>query len=292
MTKGNVELLDLEGSRRLEVRVDGDDRLPALLYCHDTPSAAVAFPLLEEALSRAGLRLVSWSRPGYGRSTTQRNRSVRSTAEDAKAVCAHLNLEQFAVAGWSGGGPHALAIAAMVPGCTEALLLSGFGPATVPDLDFLAGMNEAVIEEFTLAFDGEEEFEAALSDAATELQTVTREGLVEALGGDLCERDQLTLRGPLGDFLVRSFQHAVVRTSAGWRDDDSALVRNWGFPLDQVRVPVTVASGTADTRVPPAHGAWLASHLPQASAHVYEGAGHLSIWEHVGELLSEIREVR
>ncbi|MEI6701642.1 MAG: alpha/beta hydrolase, partial [Actinomycetota bacterium] len=196
------------------------------------------------------------------------------------------------VAGWSGGGPHALAIAAMVPGCTEALLLSGFGPATVPDLDFLTGMNDAVIEEFTLAFEGEEEFEAALIDAAVELQTVTREGLLEALGGDLCEQDQLALQGPLGDFLVKSFQHAVMKTSAGWRDDDSALVRNWGFSLDHVRVPVTVASGGADTRVPPSHGAWLANHLPQASAKVFEGAGHLSILEHLGELLSEMTDVR
>ncbi len=292
MTKGNVELLDLEGSRRLEVRVDGDDSLKTLLFCHDTPGAAVGFPLLETAAADAGFRLVSWSRPGYGRSTTQRNRSIRSTADDARAVCSHLNLEQFSVAGWSGGGPHALSIAAMVPLCTEVLLLSGFGPATVPDLDFLTGMNDSVIEEFTLAFEGEGEFEEALIDAAEELQTVTREGLTEVLGGDLRERDQLALFGPLGDVLVKSFQHAVMKTSAGWRDDDSALVRNWGFSLDHVRVPVTVAIGGADTRVPPSHGEWLASHLPHATVQVLNDAGHVSILEHLGELLSAMAKNR
>ncbi|MEI6701210.1 MAG: alpha/beta fold hydrolase, partial [Actinomycetota bacterium] len=119
MTKGNVELLDLEGSRRLEVRVEGDEALKTLLFCHDTPSAAVGFPLLETAATEAGFRLVSWSRPGYGRSTTQRNRSIRSTADDARAVCAHLGRQQFSVWGGSGGKHHALAIASMGPGCRD-----------------------------------------------------------------------------------------------------------------------------------------------------------------------------
>jgi len=278
-----VTLLDLDGGRRLEVRSVGDANLPALFYCHGTPGSAVAFPTLEHHTQQAGLRLISWSRPGYGRSTAQRNRSVRSIASDATAVAQHFGLESFVVAGWSGGGPHALAIAAMTPGCLGALIIAGVGPATVPGLSFLDGMGEENIEEFSLAFEGGEEFEAFIEESAEAMAELTVEDLVEALGTLAPPPDAKALHGSLGEVVVESFRHGCAATGAGWRDDDVAFVKPWGFDLGVIRVPVRIVQGGLDTMVPAAHSTWLVDHLRTATGTVLDAEGHISIWDHLGE---------
>ena len=278
-----VTLLDLDGGRRLEVRSVGDPGLPAMLYCHGTPGSAVAFPALEHHAEAAGLRVISWSRPGYGRSTTQRNRSVRSVASDASAVCAALKIENFVVAGWSGGGPHALAIAAMTPGCVGALIIAGVGPATVADLSFLGGMGEENIEEFSLAFEGGEEFEAFIEESAEVMAEITVADLIDALGTLAPPKDVAALQGPLGRMVVESYRHGCVATGAGWRDDDVAFVKPWGFDVDLVRVPVRIVQGGLDTMVPAGHSRWLVEHLRNATGEVMEREGHISIFDHLAQ---------
>jgi len=277
----SVTLLDLDGGRRLEVRSVGNPDLPALLYCHGTPGSSVSFPALEQLCEAAGLRLISWSRPGYGRSTAQRNRSVRSIASDAAQVVEHFQLESFVVAGWSGGGPHALAIAAMTKGCVGALVIAGVGPATIADLSFLDGMGDENIEEFSLAFDGGEEFEAFIEESAEAMADITAAQLAEALGTLAPPPDALALEGPLGDVVAESFRHGCGASGAGWRDDDVAFVKPWGFDLDVISVPVRIVQGSLDTMVPAAHATWLVDHLRTATGEVLAGVGHISIWEHL-----------
>ena len=288
MSKQHAFLLDLDGNRRLEVRREGTATNGTLLYCHGTPSAAVAFPALLEAADAAGLEVISWSRPGYGKSSRQRNRTIRSVASDAQAILDYFAIERFVVAGWSGGGPHALAIAALTPGCTGALILAGVGPATVADLDFLAGMAEENIEEFSLAFDGDDDFEAAIGEMAAEMGTVTLEDLVEQLGGLAPEPDARAIDGPMGPYLVESFHHAVENGAGGWVDDDLAFVKDWGFDLNRIAVPVTVVQGAHDTMVPLAHGEWLASHVPAAVARMEPTHGHISLWSLASDLLTDL----
>jgi pimeloyl-ACP methyl ester carboxylesterase len=233
---------------------------------------------------------VSWSRPGYGKSTAQRNRTVRSIAADAQLVVEALALEAFVVAGWSGGGPHALAIAALTKGCRGALVLAGVGPATVADLSFLDGMGEENIEEFSLAFEGGEEFEAFIEESATAMAQLTVADLVDALGTLAPPPDAEALRGPLGDVVVDSFRHGCQVSGAGWRDDDVAFVKPWGFELDAISVPVRIVQGGLDTMVPQAHGAWLVSHLRTATGRVLPEEGHISIWDHLDEEFSFLRD--
>lgn len=278
-----VTLLDLDGGRRLEVRSVGSPQFPAVLYCHGTPGAAVVFPTLEAHAEAAGLRLISWSRPGYGRSTTQRNRSVRSIASDAAAVVEYFSLTEFCVAGWSGGGPHALAIAAMTPGCVAALIIAGVAPATVPGLSFLEGMGEENIEEFSLAFEGGEEFEAFIDESAEAMVEVSAADLLDALGTLAPPPDVKALEGPLGEAVAASFRHGCATTGAGWRDDDVAFVKPWGFDLDLVRVPLHIVQGALDAMVPAAHATWLVDHLRTATGVILGDVGHISIWDHLAE---------
>src|SRR5690348_11857080 len=149
-------LLTISG-RRLEVLVEGPEGAPGLVFHSGTPSAAVRFPPLSEVAAAHGLRLVTWSRPGYAGSDPAPGRSVADVVADTTAVLDALGVGEFVTIGWSGGGPHALACAALLPDrCRAAATIAGVAPSTAEDLDWVAGMGEENVEEFGLAMQGGE----------------------------------------------------------------------------------------------------------------------------------------
>src|SRR5262245_26773670 len=135
MATAMVETAD---GRTLEVLTSGpDDGLP-LLFHWGTPQGAVRYGIVERPAGARGLRMVSYSRPGYGMSSPwHRPATVADDAADAIAVLDHLGLDEFVTLGWSGGGPRALACAALYPGrCRAATSGGGVAPYGVPDLDY------------------------------------------------------------------------------------------------------------------------------------------------------------
>src|SRR5215213_72335 len=101
------------GGRRLDVLRHGPaDAFPLVFHC-GTPNAPDEFPALFEATIGKGWQLVAHARPGYAGSTRQPGRTVADVADDTAAILDHLSLDRFVTLGWSGGGPHALACAAL-----------------------------------------------------------------------------------------------------------------------------------------------------------------------------------
>jgi pimeloyl-ACP methyl ester carboxylesterase len=265
------------GGRRLQVLVSGpDDGLP-LVFHNGTPTGLVAFGPMVAAAAERGLRTVMYARPGYGTSTPDPGRQVADAATDVAAVLDELGAEQFVTAGWSGGGPHALACAVLLPGrCRGAASIAGLAPYGADSLDWLAGMAGENLAEFGAALAGEAELSAFLAAAATELRGITAAQVADGLGDLVSEVDRSVATGEFANYLAAAFNAAVSTGIAGWRDDDLAFVRDWGFVVDQ-GAPVTVWQGDQDRMVPFAHGQWLAAHVPTARAHLVAGAGHLSL---------------
>ena len=264
--------------RRLEVLAAAPGSGRALVFHSGTPSAAVPFAPLVEAAAHAGLRLVTWSRPGYGGSEPAPGRAVADVAADAAAVLDALGVGEFVTLGWSGGGPHALACAALLPGrCAAAATLAGVAPYGADGLDFLAGMGKENVEEFSLALRGEEALAPWLQEQAAALAAITAEDVAGSLGGLVSPVDTASLTGEFAEYLAETFRRAVSTGIAGWRDDDLAFVRDWGFDLTSIDVPVSVWQGHQDLMVPPSHGRWLADQLPRVRRHLHPGEGHLSL---------------
>lgn len=262
--------------RWLEV-LTGGDGLP-LLFHTGTPGGLAAFTPMMEAAAARGLRTVMYARPGYGDSTPQPGRQVAACAADAAAILDHLGADQFVTAGWSGGGPHALACAALLPGrCLAAASLAGPAPRRAEGLDWLAGMGPENIEEFSAAEEGREALDRMLAGAAAELADITGTQVAASLGGLVSAADQAVLTGEFADYLAASFRAALRNGGAGWRDDDLAFVGDWGFGMAACSaVPTAIWQGDQDLMVPPGHGAWLAAHLPGARFHLRLGEGHLA----------------
>ncbi|MEO7753082.1 MAG: alpha/beta hydrolase [Terracoccus sp.] len=273
-----MTLIELPDGRHLDVAVSGPDSGTPLLYHHGTPGSVRAFRSLERAAHSRGLRLVTWSRPGYGVSTRRPGRSVVDVVDDVETVLDHLGAPRCLVAGWSGGGPHALATGARLAGRVAGVLtIAGVGPHDASDLDFLAGMGEDNLEEFGLALRGEEALRGFLDDAAPGLRAASPGDIIEEMRSLLPVVDQALVTDEFGEDLAAAFHEALRVGVDGWLDDDLAFCRPWGFDLAETAVPTFVWQGSEDLMVPFSHGQWLGENVPGVTAHLLEGEGHLSV---------------
>lgn len=293
MTDTTHEQLTLPDGRTLEYLVEGDLTGYPLVHHHGTPGAALPYPSYAEAAKERGLALIQYTRAGYGESSPRPDRTVADVADDVAALLDHLGHDDFVTLGWSGGGPHSLACAAVLPGrCRAAATGAGVAPFDAEGLDFLDGMGPENHEEFGAAREGREALEPYLRAESEQLTTVTAEQVADALGGLVSPVDKAYLTGEYAARSLASFQRACLRGIEGWAEDDLAFTRSWGFALGDITVPVSVWQGAQDRMVPFAHGRWLAANVPGASVHLDDDQGHLSLWGRIGEILDDLLERR
>lgn len=271
------EQLTLADGRVLDVRVSGPaDGMP-LVFHHGTPGSRAAFRGIERAAHARGLRVVTTSRPGYGGSTRLAGRAVVDVVSDTGAVLAAIGAERCLVAGWSGGGPHALACAARLDAAAAVLVIAGVAPYRAEGLEFLDGMGEENLTEFGAAAAGEQVLRPYLEEVGDQVKDATVAHIISSLDTLLPEVDVAVLTDEFGEDMAAAFREGLRVGIDGWLDDDLAFVEEWGFDLSEIDVPTSVWQGSEDLMVPFAHGRWLSTHVPGVSAHLEQGQGHLSI---------------
>jgi pimeloyl-ACP methyl ester carboxylesterase len=279
-------LVTLRDGRDLAVAVSGPADGVPLLYHHGTPGCRFQPAASREACSRRGLRYLTYSRADAEGSTRNPGRSVADVAADMEDVLDALGVERCLVAGKSGGGPHALATAALLPERVAAVIsIAGCRPNGE---GFLDGMGEDNIEEFRLAEQGEDALRPFVMKHRWALKDADGEALVRDLATLLPEVDRQVLTSDVGADTVAVLVGGVQVPDA-WIDDDLAFVRDWGFDLRDLVVPTYVWQGSEDKMVPFHHGEWLAAHIPGAIAHLEQGEGHFSIAVGaLGRMLDEV----
>ena len=261
---------------------------------HGTPGSRFGRHPNEAAVRDLGIRLLTYDRPGYGASTRHPGRRVVDCVPDVAAIADALGIERFAVTGGSGGGPHALAVAARLPErVLRARCVVGVAPFEADGLDFYAGMDSENVKEFGLAEQGEAVLRPELERmAAADLERIARDpSKVLSDDWELAEADRAVLADPrmqtvMGEMMREAYRNGVW----GWVDDDLAFLQPWGFALSEIRVPVEVCYGAKDVLVPAAHGEWLARHVPNAEVTVVDEAGHLADPETTLRLLQTLAD--
>lgn len=286
MTELTRELVLTDG-RRLDVLVAGAASGPTIVLHHGTPSDATCFLEWHDETAQRGVRIVSVSRPGYATSQRLPARDVAQAASDVETVLDQLGIDTYVAAGWSGGGPHALACAALHVGrCARVATLAGVAPFGADGHDFLAGMGPENVEEFGASLQGEAALRGWLESNAEPFRHVTGPELADTLGGLVPAIDKEVLTGGFADHMAAETRRALQLGFDGWVDDDLAFTRPWGFDLAAIDIPVTVWQGDLDLMVPAAHGAWLVDHIATAQARTPQGHGHISlVTRHRGAIL-------
>lgn len=254
---------------------DGPRGAPMLLWHNGSPhTGRLLAPVVAHA-SAAGFRVVTYARPSYGASTARPSRSVASAAEDVAVIADALGLERFVVAGASGGGPHALACAALLaPRVTAAATFASPAPFSTT-FDWFDGM--AAPGALRSALDGR-----AARARYAETDTFDPSQFVAA--------DWAALKGEWGP-LGQDAGAADAAGPDGLIDDDMAFVNDWGFDPATITVPILIAQGTDDRVIPATHGRSLAGAIPGAALWLREGAGHVSILESLPDALHRLRSV-
>jgi pimeloyl-ACP methyl ester carboxylesterase len=276
--------------RLLDVQLSGPDDGPAIVFHTGTPSAGIVFEAHAQAGADRGLRHIAYSRPGYGRSGRSEGRTVADCVQDVTLIADELGIERFYTVGQSGGGPHALACAALLPERTiAAATIAGVAPWGAEGLDWLAGMGEENIEEFAAAQAGGDRLHEYLDQQAAPLLNATGHELQAGLGDLLSDVDRDALTGEFAEHLSTCLGEGLAAGVWGWFDDDVAFVGDWGFELDRISRPVSVWQGGQDRFVPFTHGQWLARHISGSRSRLHPEHGHLSLAvSSYGEILDDL----
>ena len=280
----------LSDGRELDVLLGGDHDGHPLLMHHGSPSDSTTFLDWHDDCQSRGFRLISASRAGYAHSTRRADRDIAHAASDSEELLDLLGCGEFSTAGWSGGGPHALACAALLDErCVAAATLAGVGPHGQNDLDFTAGMGPENVAEFTAAVAGETALLAWMAEFAEPFRHVTGDQIAEAFGGLVPDIDKRALDDGYADAMATEVRRALEHGFDGWVDDDLAFTKPWGFDPANISVPVTVWQGDLDLMVPATHGQWIAKHLPTATLRIAKGHGHISLVTRFrGEILDDL----
>jgi pimeloyl-ACP methyl ester carboxylesterase len=271
--------LDLSDGRALhyyDTRDGGDDDRVAVFWLHGTPNTGAPPEPLFAAAEHSGLRWVSYDRPAYGGSSPHDGRDIASAAVDVAAVADALGLGRFAVLGHSGGGPHALACGALLPGRVLAVVsASAPAPSAAQGLDWFAGWSPGGVAQQRAALAGRAALEAYLPTAEFDQETFTPGDYAALEGG----------WSWFGAVVGKALEHG----NEGMVEDLLAGARDWGFALADISVPVLLLHGEADRMVPAAHGQWLAEHCPGAQLRLIAGAGHITVLDAAPAALDWVR---
>ena len=264
--------------RVLAIEEAGDpDGRPVLVH-NGTPNSRHLYPPHAIDAAVRGLRLISYDRPGYGGSTPQPGRSVADCAADVRAICSELGIDRLAMWGVSGGGPHVLACAALLPDLvTAAASLASPAPLDAEGLDWFEGMGDYNAEDIRLYLRDPEAGRAKLDSDRADFLAASPAELTAALRSLLSPADAAVLKDALADYLVYCNREGLAPGSQGWWDDGVAESSPWGFELSAISVPVLLMHGRHDKFVPFGHGQWLAARIPGVEARLFDHDGHLTL---------------
>lgn len=268
-TTGPQTLTVADGRRVRWFDTGGDPDAPVLVWHHGTPQTGAVIEPVAVAAAARGLRVVSCARPGYPGSDPVPGRTVAAAAADVVAVLDRLGIGEVVTAGASGGGPHALALAALAPERVRAaVVLAGIAPYTASP-DWFAGMADPA--GLGAALGGRNERLAHARTAAFDPDVFTARDW-EALQTDWA---------PLGE----DAGAGSADGPDGEVDDDVAYVSPWGVDLAAVRCPVLLVQGGADRVVPPGHAALQLERLPRGELWLRPREGHVSVLTGLGVAL-------
>jgi len=273
----NPEQIRLPDGRTLAYCLYGPEDGTPVVFQYGMPGTMFLAADRLRPLDDLGVRLVVPDRPGYGQSTRLPGRSVAAVASDVAFLADHLGWDRFAIWGASGGGPHALACAALVGNrVTRCASVVSPAPFDADGLDWLAGMSPGNVEEFTRARSGESAYRPLVEQLARDaVAAVESGGVAVADGYELAESDRAALaeRASSPGYLFRT-KAAYTGGIDGCIDDGIAFTRPWGFDLTTISLPVSVWYGPDDVLCPRAHTDWLLRRIPGAQAQEMPG-GHL-----------------
>ncbi|MGW2560272.1 alpha/beta fold hydrolase [Streptomyces sp. NPDC001514] len=277
--------------RHLMVERIGDPRGRPVFLLHGTPGSRLGPAPRGMVLYQRGMQLIAYDRPGYGGSDRLAGRSVADVVEDVRAIADALGLDRFAVVGRSGGAPHALACAALMPDrVTRAAALVTLAPRDADGLDWFEGMAASNVLEYTRATADPDGLTARFITRSDEIRRDPVR-LLDDLRRELTDSDRMVVADAgVRAMLLRNYQEALRTSAYGWIDDALAFCSPWGFDPAEIKPPVLLWHGEKDVFSPVGHSRWLAERIPGATAVLEPAAAHFDALHALPRILTWLLE--
>ena len=278
----------LQDGRRLGFAEYGDPAGSPVVLFHDLWGNRKLRHPDDSILTRLGVRLIGIDRPGFGISTRKPGRSLMDVVDDTMRLTKALKIDQFAVLGYSAGGPYALACAFRFPQIVRRCAVA----ASLPPMDSPQGFQAVhawYARLFQLASGTEPFFRWLLRgffwiDAQREADQYIRE-----FAATLSKPDQQILREPAIYSRRREIWDEIRRGgSDAFADEIVTLTQSWGFRLQSIRVPVDIWWGESDTFSAPRVGKRMQNFIPNAQLHLEPQVGHLILFSHWQAILQAL----
>jgi pimeloyl-ACP methyl ester carboxylesterase len=293
MINARGKIIQLENGADVALDEYGDPAGSPVIFCHGWPSSRTMAALTDDAARVLGIRIISPDRPGIRHSTHQAERRLLDWPPLLHELTKKLGIEKFRMLGISGGAPYALAAAWAMPDQVEAIaLVSGAPP--IYELTDHSGL--LVLYRWMLALHRARPkllrklFRAARPFASVRIPLRLRPLLLRIL--QPC--DAVVLRDSQAfEACFESQRQAWLASADGVMADAEIYARPWGFPLEQVRVPVRLWHGKSDRTFAFRLAQAMAARLPNCEARFVENAGHYSLpIRQIHEILADLKRDR
>ncbi len=265
----------------------GDPTGAPVMVFHGTPACGAGFVWADASARDRGLRLIAPDRPGVGLSSRIPSWAIVDYPAQVVALADALDLERFSVWGYSGGGPYAVACAALLPDrVTTTAVAAGMGQVGVWATIDESEKTDRQMLHLSTTHPAVARLLLSISGRGARISPkIAMRSFEQQL--DESDREVVLGLGPPNEVMAL-FTQAFLRGAYGVVADYAAIARPWGFDVEIIESPLHLFHGDADTMVPLRHSEELAKRVPTAQLTVWPGAGHLGTIKHVDDVLDSL----
>lgn len=281
--------LVLRDGRQLAYAEFGDPNGAPLIAMHGTPGSRLTFRVADDTAKALGVRIIAPDRPGYGRSSAHPKRSLHDWAKDVAELADSLSIDRFAVTGVSGGGPHALALASLLPErVTSVGLVCPLGPISDEGYDDTVTLGYRVFFRYLARVPGFMRFVFTVGGLGFRFAPLAIYGIVLARATP--EDWRILMRHKVRKAISDATCEGLRRSARGGLGDVDVFRKAWDLPLGEIRAPVYLWQGLSDRNVPVRTSLRLGERLPHCSLHSLPRSGHYWVFDNIETVLREVTQ--
>ena len=281
MIQKEKEVVKLNNGKTISFSVYGNENGFPILFCHGVNGTRVQAMRFAETANDLNLKIITPDRPGYGESTPVEIRDYLEWAEEIAEFLDMQGIEKLGLLGLSAGANYALACVYKFPNrFRKAVMVSATSGAFL----YRTGP-EKKLAEIVLSHPRLLNIYMGLVDKANDK---TKEMKFNLQKFGLSDSDvELFDNLDIPELIDMSEREAYINGPDAPASDVLRMLKDIDFDSKSIKKQITFWYGAQDKIVPLETMAFIEKIVPNYKLVIKSDAGHLLIFQHLKEILSE-----